>query len=89
MLKYLLNQFLIKIKITTIIIPSEKNVCIKQPKKNDKTFFDSIITLRFLERKVPKEKFDPTKKPIKIWDVNVDDIQLSQNYLKQKLIQSI
>ena len=36
--------------------------------------FDSVIILRFGETKTTKEKFYGTKKPIKIWDVNVDKI---------------
>ena len=34
--------------------------------------------LRFGETKVTKEKFYATKKPIKIWDVNVDNIVISK-----------
>ena len=34
--------------------------------------------MRFGERKKAKEKFDAAKKPIKIWDVNVDNIVISK-----------
>ena len=34
--------------------------------------------LRFAETKVTKEKFSATKKPIKIWDVNTDNIVISK-----------
>ena len=40
------------------------------------------------EKKVIKEKFYATKKPIKNWDVNVDNIVISK-LGKQKLILSI
>ena len=33
--------------------------------------------VRFGEREIAKEKFYGTKKPIKIWDVNVDNIFIS------------
>ena len=36
-------------------------------------FFDSITMLIFVKIKVPKEEFYGSKKPIKIWDVNVDN----------------
>ena len=47
MLKYSLGQFLKKIKITTTIIYSQKNVPINQLKGNDKRCFDSTVMLRF------------------------------------------
>ena len=34
--------------------------------------------LRFGETKIAKEKFYATKKPIKIWSVNVDNIDISK-----------
>ena len=34
--------------------------------------------MRFLKTKKVKEKFHTAKKPIKIWDVNVDDIVISK-----------
>ena len=34
--------------------------------------------LRFREKKTPKETFYVLKKPIKIWDVNVNDIAVSK-----------
>ena len=42
-----LSQFLIKAKITTAVMYSLKNVQINYLKNNDKTFFDSLIILRF------------------------------------------
>ena len=42
-------------------------------------FFDSKIMLRFGEARVAKEKlFGAKKKPINIWDVNVNDIVVSK-----------
>ena len=40
--------------------------------------FRRIIMLRFGKIKVAKEKFYGAKKPIKIWDVNVDNIVISK-----------
>ena len=37
-------------------------------------FGNSIIMLRFREKETAKEKFYASKKPIKIWDINVDKI---------------
>ena len=34
--------------------------------------------MRFGEKKIAKEKFYAAKKPIKIWDVNVDNIIISK-----------
>ena len=34
--------------------------------------------LRFGEKKIPKETFYVLKKPIKIWDVNVNNIVVSK-----------
>ena len=34
--------------------------------------------LRFGEREIAKERFYAAKKPIKIWDVNVDNIAISK-----------
>ena len=62
----------------TTIIHFYKNFCINELNNNDKNVFDSIIILRFGETKVAKENFYVTKKPIKIWDVNVDDMVVSK-----------
>ena len=35
-----------------------------------------MVILRFGETKLTKEKFYPAKKPVKIWDVNVDNIAI-------------
>ena len=40
-------------------------------------FFDSIIILRFDKAKVVKEEFQCVKNPIKIWDVDVDNMVIS------------
>ena len=46
--------------------------------------------LRFGETKVTEEMlYAEYKKPIKIWDVNVDNIVISKLVKKQKLILSI
>ena len=52
----LIQSVLNKININTTIIYSDKNVSIIQLKKNDKTFFDSIM-LRFDNTKVAKEEY--------------------------------
>ena len=62
----------------TTIIHFYKNFCINELNNNDKNVFDSIIILRFGETKVAKENFYVTKNPIKIWDVNVDDMVVSK-----------
>ena len=41
-------------------------------------FFHSITTLRFGKIKTTKEKFFAEKKPIKIWDVNVENLVISK-----------
>ena len=61
-----------KIKITTTIIYSQKNLRINQLKNNDKII--SIIMLRFGETKVTKEKLYGTKRPINFWEAYVDNI---------------
>ena len=53
----LIQSVINKIKINTNIIYSDKIVSIIQLKKNDKTFFDSIIMLRFDKTKVAKEEY--------------------------------
>ena len=40
--------------------------------------FYKLIILRFGETKVVKEKFYDAKKPINIWDVNVDNTVISK-----------
>ena len=67
-----------KMKITTTVVNSWKNVVINQLKYNYKNFVDDIVMLRFGETKVAKEKFYGTKKPIYILDVNVDNIVVSK-----------
>ena len=42
-------------------------------KNNHKSFSNSIIMLKFGETKIVKEKFYASKKPLNIWDVNVDE----------------
>ena len=66
-----------KIKITATIRYFKKNVFINQLKSNH-NFFHSIIMLRFGDTKVTKEMFDAVQKPIKICDVNVIDIVISE-----------
>ena len=41
-------------------------------------FFYSIIIVRFGEKEISKENFYAAEKPIKIWDVNVDNIVVSK-----------
>ena len=62
MLRCLLIQFLIKFKITTPIMYSQKNVRISQLKNKDNEFFDSKIMLRFSKTKIAKEEFYGVKK---------------------------
>ena len=81
MLQNSLKQFEMKIKITTNIRYFQKNTPFKSSnqlaKKQSQFFFCSIKITTFGQKKVAKEKFCATKKPIKIWNVNI--IQLSQN----------
>ena len=42
------------------------------------TFFDSIIRLRFRKIIVARKEFYGTNKPLKIWDVNVNNIIISK-----------
>ena len=74
MLQCSLNQFLIKIEITTTIIYLQKNARISQLENNHKNCFHSIIMLRFRETKITKEMFYAVKKPVKNWDVNTENI---------------
>ena len=48
-----------------------------------KNLFDSTILLRFDKTKVAKEKFYGAKKPIKIWDIDVNNIAISK-FVKTK-----
>ena len=41
-------------------------------------FVHSIIMVGFGEKEMAKEKFYAAEKPIKIWDVNVDNIVVSK-----------
>ena len=51
---------------------------VKMEKDDTKTFFDSIIMLRFGKTKVAKEQFHGAKKSIKIFNVNGDSIVISK-----------
>ena len=45
--------------------------------------------VRFGDREIAKEKFCAAKRPIKIWDANVDNIVVSKlvkKYLRQTLV---
>ena len=44
-----------------------------------KNLFDSIITLRFGETEIAKEKFYAAKKPINILDFNIDNLFMSKS----------
>ena len=65
-------------KVIATVRYFQKNVRINQLKNNHKNFVHSKIMLRFGKTKVTKEDFHATKKPIKVWDVNVDNIVISQ-----------
>ena len=41
-------------------------------------FFNSIITVKFGKTEIAKQKFYATKKPIKIWHANVNNIVISK-----------
>ena len=41
-------------------------------------FFHSIIMLRYGETNATKESFYAAKRPIEIWDVNIDNIVISK-----------
>lgn len=45
--------------------------------------FDRIIMLKFDKTKVVKEEFSGAKKPINIWEVDVDNIVIS-NLIERK-----
>ena len=47
-------------------------------KNNEKRFSDSIAILRFDKTKVVNGKFYAARKPINIWDVNIDDMVISK-----------
>ena len=51
--------------------------CTYQLKNIHKNVFDSIIMLRFGETKISNVKFYAAKKPLNIWNVNIDDIVTS------------
>ena len=44
--------------------------------------------MKFGKTEITKETFHAAKKPIKLWDVNVDNIVISK-FIKQKFIPSI
>ena len=46
--------------------------------KQSENFFNSTTMFRFRDAKVTKEIFYATKKVIKIWDVNADNIFISK-----------
>ena len=47
-------------------------------KKQSHFFFHSIIMLRYGETNATKESFYAAKRPIEIWDVNIDNIVISK-----------
>ena len=47
-------------------------------KKQSHFFFHSIIMLRYGETNATKESFYAAKRPIEIWDVNIDSIVISK-----------
>ena len=49
-------------------------------KKQPQIFINSIIMVKLGDREIAKEKFHASKRSIKIWDVNVNNIVIS--YLK-------
>ena len=64
-------------KITTIIRYFQKNALINQLKNNYKVWCDifyNIIMMRFGEKEITKETFYAAKRPMKIQDVNVDNM---------------
>ena len=69
MLHYTLSEFLKKAKVTTTITAR-----IKQLKYNCHKIFYSIIMLRFGKVNVSRKELYGGKRPIKMWDVNVDNI---------------
>ena len=47
-------------------------------KHNHKNYFQNIIMLRSGEREIAREKVYAAKKPIKIWNVYVDNVVISK-----------
>ena len=47
-------------------------------KNNHNFFFYSIIMVKFEKTEIAKERFYAAKKPITIWNINVDNIVISK-----------
>ena len=71
----LIKSVLNKGKVTTTIKYVQKNII--NQLKNKKNVHTMII-LSFREKEIAEEKFYTSKKPIEIWDVNVNNILVSK-----------
>ena len=69
-LSFVLSRKIIKIYYYNVFLEKSR---INQLKNNEKNFFDSILRLRFGKTKLVKVK------PIKIWDVDVNNIVISKS----------
>ena len=67
-----------KIKVASTIIYFQKNVRKIQLNNNFKSFFVIIIVLGFGGAKVAEEKLYGTKRPIKLWYIDVNNIFISK-----------
>ena len=64
-------------EITTIIINFQKNAVINQLKNNLKVWYNIFYSI-IIEKEVTKEICYAEKRPLKICDVNVDNIVISR-----------
>ena len=55
-------------------------------KNNHTDFVYNVIIVRFGQTKVRKETFHAAKKPIKTWDVNVDNTVISKLIEKNQIL---
>ena len=78
MLQYSFSQVLIKIKFTTIIIYSQKNIPFNQLNNNSKNLFYQYNNVETWREKSSKRKILWCKKARSIWDVNADNIAISK-----------
>ena len=73
-----IKSVLNKDQITTTTGYFQKTVHNNQLKNNHNYVFFSMIMVKFGKLEITKKKFYAAKKPIKIWDVYVDNIVISK-----------
>ena len=86
-LKNILTLHNVIIHIKSLLI-KDKNYCYYKiflekysyqlAKKKTQNFVSSIIMVRFGKKEIAKEKFYTTNRPIRIWDINVDNLVISR-----------